>query len=244
MQVGLLTNQMAIVSGASSGIGRAIALGLAREGASLCLLGRNKDRLLEAARAAEKNSPKVAVYQADFASESDVAQLIRRLDKELEYVDVLVHAAGAIMLGEMISSPIENLDWQYKINVRAPYLLTQKLLPRVKTRQGQIVFVNSSMGIRARTKVGQYAATKHALKAMADSLRDEVNPERVRVLSIFAGRTASAMQEEVHRLENQVYNSELLLQPEDIASVVIHALKLPRTAEVTDVHLRPFSKTT
>jgi NADP-dependent 3-hydroxy acid dehydrogenase YdfG len=234
---------MAIVSGASSGIGRAIALGLAQEGSSLCLLGRNKDRLFETARAVETNSPKVAVYQTDLSSESDLAHLVRRLDEELEYVDVIVHAAGTIMLGEMISSSIDNLDLQYKVNVRAPYSLTQTLLPRVKARRGQIVFINSSMGIKGRASVGQYAATKHALRAMADSLREEVNPEGVRVLSIFAGRTASPMQEEIHRFEKKLYNSRSFLQPEDIASVVIQALTLPRTAEVTDVYLRPFLKT-
>jgi NADP-dependent 3-hydroxy acid dehydrogenase YdfG len=77
---------------------------------------------------------------------------------------------------------------------------------------------------------------------VADSLRDEVNPDGVRVLSIFAGRTATPMQETVHHLENKAYDSRLLLQPEDIASVVINALALPRTAEVTDIHIRPLVK--
>ena len=233
---------MAIVSGASSGIGRAIAFGLAREGASLCLLGRNKERLEVTAQAAAKDSPKVNVYQGDFASEQDFLSLMDQLEHELEYVDVLVHAAGDIVLGDMKSSSIEDFDRQYKTNVRAPYLLTQKLLPRVKARRGQVVFINSSVGVHTRASVGQYAATKHALKAVAESLRDEVNPEGVRVLSIFAGRTATTMQETVHRLENKTYDSRLLLQPEDIASVVINALTLPRTAEVTDIHIRPMVK--
>jgi len=240
--VGSLANQMAIVSGASSGIGRAIALGLAKEGTSLCLLGRDKERLLGTARTATNSSPKVTLYQVDLSSEQDLSCLIQRLEQEVEYVDVLVHAAGDIVLGDMNSSTIDDLDRQYKVNLRAPYLLTQKLLPRIRARGGQVVFINSSMGVHARANVGQYAATKHALKAVADSLRDEVNPDGVRVLSIFAGRTASAMQETIHRLENKVYDSQLLLQPEDIASVVIHALTLPRTAEVTDIHIRPLAK--
>jgi len=98
------------------------------------------------------------------------------------------------------------------------------------------------MGVHARANVGQYAATKHALKAMADSLRDEVNPAGVRVLSVFAGRTATPMQQTIYRLEKKAYDAQLLLQPEDIASVVIHTLTLPRTAEVTDIHIRPLVK--
>lgn len=201
-----------------------------------------KDRLLETARTAEKNSPKVAVYQTDLSCEADLASLVRRLDEEVEYIDVIVNAAGALMLGEMVTSPINNLDRQYKVNVRAPYLLTQTLLPRVKARRGQIVFINSSVGIRGSANVGQYAATKHALKAIADSLRDEVNPDGVRILNIFAGRTASAMQETVHHLEGKTYDPQSLLQPEDITSVVINALTLPRTAEVTEIHIRPLRK--
>jgi NADP-dependent 3-hydroxy acid dehydrogenase YdfG len=233
---------MAIVTGASSGIGRAIALGLSREGTSLCLLGRDKERMLGTARTATNSSPKVTVYEVDLSSEQNLSCLMQRVEQELEYVDVLVHAAGDIVLGDMNSSTIDDFDRQYKINLRAPYLLTQKLLPRVRARRGQVVFINSSMGVHARANVGQYAATKHALKAVADSLRDEVNPDGVRVLSIFAGRTASAMQETIHRLENKAYDAQLLLQPEDIASVVIHALTLPRTAEVTDIHIRPLVK--
>ena len=240
--MGALTNQLAIVTGASSGIGRAIALALAREGASLCLLGRNKERLQATAQAASGSSPKVSVYQVDFASEQDFSCLTRQLEQELEHIDMLVHAAGDIVLGDINSLTIDDFDRQYKINLRAPYLLTQKLLPQLRARQGQVVFINSSMGVHARAGVDQYAATKHALKAVADSLRDEVNPDGVRVLSIFAGRTASAMQETIHRLENKPYDPQLLLQPEDIASVVINALTLPRTAEVTDIHIRPMAK--
>jgi NADP-dependent 3-hydroxy acid dehydrogenase YdfG len=240
--VGSLANQMAIVSGAGSGIGRAIALGLAREGTSLCLLGRDKERLLETARLATSSSPKVTVYQVDLSSDQDLSCLIQRLEQEVQHIDVLVHAAGDIVLGDMNSSTIDDLDRQYKINLRAPYLLTQKLLPRVRACRGQVVFINSSMGVQARANVGQYAATKHALKAVADSLRDELNPDGVRVLSIFAGRTATPMQETVYRLEKKAYDPQRLIQPEDIASVVIHALTLSRTAEATDIHIRPLAK--
>jgi NADP-dependent 3-hydroxy acid dehydrogenase YdfG len=90
--------------------------------------------------------------------------------------------------------------------------------------------------------VGQYASTKHALKAVADSLRAEVDAEGVRVLSVYPGRTATPMQASVHEREGMAYIPERLMQPEDVAGVVINALCLPRTAEVTDIHIRPFVK--
>jgi NADP-dependent 3-hydroxy acid dehydrogenase YdfG len=240
--VAALANKTAIVTGASSGIGRAIAIGLAREGISLCLLGRNKERLQKTAEIVSGHSPSVSVYQADFGSEHELLSLVDVLKQRLEGVDILVHAAGDIVLGEMSASKIEDLDSQYTVNIRAPYLLTQKLLPQIKARRGQVVFINSSVINNPRANVGQYAATKHAMKAIADSLRNEVNDAGIRVLSMFAGRTASVMQETIHRLENKAYNPKTLLQPEDVASVVINALTLPQTAEVTDIYIRPMRK--
>jgi NADP-dependent 3-hydroxy acid dehydrogenase YdfG len=96
--------------------------------------------------------------------------------------------------------------------------------------------------LNARSGVAQYAATKYALKAMADSLRAEVNSERIRVLSVFPGRTAGPMQEARYAAEGKPYHPKSLLQPSDIALAVIAALALPRTAEITDLRIRPFLK--
>jgi NADP-dependent 3-hydroxy acid dehydrogenase YdfG len=104
-----------------------------------------------------------------------------------------------------------------------------------------VVFINSTAGLVARAGVAQYAATKHALRAMADSLREEVNADGVRVLSVFLGRTATPLQAALHEREGRRYRPERLVQPADVASLVVHALTLPRTAEVTDLTIRPLS---
>ena len=88
----------------------------------------------------------------------------------------------------------------------------------------------------------QYDSTKHALRAIADSLRGEINEHGVRVLSVYLGRTASEMQEQICQMEGKPYRPELLLQPNDVASVILNALSLPRTAEVTDIWIRPMIK--
>jgi NADP-dependent 3-hydroxy acid dehydrogenase YdfG len=118
-------------------------------------------------------------------------------------------------------------------------VLTQDLLPLVCRCQGQVVFMNSTAGLTSRANVSQCAGTKHALEALADSLREEVNRNGVRVLSVFPGRTASPSQEHLQAQEGRLYRPERLLQPEDVAAVVVHALCLPRTAEVTEIKIRP-----
>jgi NADP-dependent 3-hydroxy acid dehydrogenase YdfG len=237
-----LVNQTAIITGASGGIGEAIALGIAAEGATVCLIGRNGKRLEMVAKNTRNQAATARVYQADLTIDADVQKLVARLREETNQIDILVHSAGVISIGRIDRTPVQTLDWHYRTNVRAPYLLTQALLPMLKARQGQIVFINSTVGLRARATVGPYAATKHALKAIADTLRDELNAEGVRVLSLFAGRTATHMQESVHDSEGTTYQPRHLLQPKDIADVVINALKLPRTAEVTDINVRPMIK--
>jgi NAD(P)-dependent dehydrogenase (short-subunit alcohol dehydrogenase family) len=236
-----LNGQVALVTGASSGIGRAIAAGLAAEGASLCLVGRRREALDSVAADIRADS-RVAAYCADLARDQDIEELVARVGDDFGRVDILVHSAGAISLGPVESAPVEDLDRQYRTNLRAPYLLTQRLLPLLRSSHGQIVFVNSSAAAGARARVSQYAATKAALKAMADSLRDEVNAAGIRVLSVFPGRTASPMQEAVHEMVGEDYRPERLLQPRDVAAAVLNALRMPRSAEVTDINIRPMAK--
>ena len=126
------------------------------------------------------------------------------------------------------------------MNVRAPYALTQALLPALRTGSGDVVFVNSSAGAHPpAASNGAYAATKHALRALADALRAEENENGVRVLSVYPGRTAGPLQERLHELEGRAYAPERLLQPEDVAAAAMAALALPRTAEATDLHITP-----
>ena len=238
-----LTDRVAVITGASSGIGRAIALALADKGAQVCIVGRNQETLRAVARCAGKSFENFHMFKSDLDKDDDIKNLVTNLQNEFSGIDILIHSAGIISFGRTDHASIEDFDRQYRINVRAPYLLIQAFLPALRKRSGQIVFINSSAGLTAKAGLGQYAATKYALKAVADSLREEVNEEGIRIVSIYPGRTASPMQAAIHAMENKVYQPGHLMQPEDVASFVIHALNLPRTAEVTDVSIRPMRKT-
>lgn len=239
---GLFTGQTTVVTGASSGVGRAIALSLATQGAIVCLLGRKVDALQSVADSMPATAPHPLIYQVDLTQDEDVDTLCAGLRRDCGQLDMLIHSAGVIIRGEVAGAAIADFDLQYRTNVRGVYLLTQALLPMLTPHCGQIVFVNSSVALRARGGLAQYAASKHALKAIADSLRDEVNRDGIRVLSVYLGRTATPMQAAVHKMEGREYHPEGLIQPEDVASVVTHALSLPRTIEVTDITVRPLTK--
>jgi NADP-dependent 3-hydroxy acid dehydrogenase YdfG len=237
-----LAGQTAVVTGASSGVGRAVALALGAKGARVCLAGRRVEALDDVAGQVARTAPRPLVHRADLSRDAEIADLISRVRDELGAVDVLVHAAGIISLGRLDRAPAEDFDRQFRINVRAAYVLTQGLLPMLQASRGQVVFLNSSAGLSGRAGSSQYAATKHALRAMADSLREEVNADGVRVLSVYLGRTATPMQAAIHKAEGKDYTPERLIRPEDVASVVATILALPRSVEVTEIVLRPLQK--
>ena len=227
--------QVAVVTGASSGVGRAIAQALSARGATVCGVARRLNVL-------ESTIPPIRPYVADLGDDGELHALCRLLCDQCDRIDVLVHGAGIISIGPAAVAPIEDFDRQFRINARAPYVLTQALLPHLKRSRGHVVYINSSVVGQAKAGVSQYAASNAALKSLADSLRAEVNGDGIRVTSLFLGQTATPMQEDLHRLAGREYQPSLLLQPEDVAESVVGVLSLPRTAEVTDVHIRPMLK--
>jgi short-subunit dehydrogenase len=232
-----LTDRHVLITGASSGIGAELATMLAGLGARLTLVARNAARLESIARVCGgRPAPAVrAVDLGDVAALRACAAEIRRQGA----VDVLIHSAGTVRLGPFATLDVASFDEQYAINVRAPFVLTQELLPAIVAARGQVVFLNSSAGLMARAAVSQYGATKHALKAVADSLRDEVHAAGVRVISVYPGRVATPMQEQVCAQEGIRFEPERYLQPRDVAQVIVSALTLAESAEIKDISLRP-----
>lgn len=225
--------QRAVVTGAGSGIGRAIAVALARAGLHVCLVGRDAAKLRLVAGEIETGATVVA---ADIATASGLAAVAQAASPALH---VLVHSAGAYLRGRL--EHLTAAEWQAlnAVNLQAPILLTSACLPALRAVSGQVVVINSSAGLQPGAGVGAYAASKHALKAATDALRQEVNGEGIRVLSVFPGRTDTPMQAAVLAAEGREAGPGTLMRPEDVAHMVLSALSVPRTAEVTDIVMRP-----
>jgi NADP-dependent 3-hydroxy acid dehydrogenase YdfG len=222
----------AVVTGAGSGIGRAVAIGLAEPGSRVGVVGRRTDALEAVARDIARRAAEPFVLAADLIAPKGVEGLARDIAERLGDIDVLVHSAGVF--------PADRSgDADALAHTGAAGVLTRALLPGLRRKKGQVVFINSSVGRPLATTGSAYAESKQALRVLADQLRDEVNGDGIRVLTVYPGRTATPMQEMIHRREGRPYCPERLLQPEDVASVIRHALELPARAEVTDVFIRP-----
>lgn len=226
--------RVCVVTGASSGIGRSLAVALASNGDSVWAVARRMDEL----RRLADEAPGIVPIQADLASDTAVESAAREIFENEDAIDVLVHAAGTIELGSLETQTSDAFDRLYAVNLRAPFVLTRLLLPGLRRARGHVVFVNSSAALRASHRNALYAATKHGLKALADGLREGLGGDGVRVTSIYLGRVATPMQESVHAFEDKPYQPELLLQPSEVVRATLGVLAMAPGSEVTDVHVR------
>ncbi|MGC1303392.1 MAG: SDR family NAD(P)-dependent oxidoreductase [Caulobacteraceae bacterium] len=239
-EVAPLAGKTALVTGGGGGIGRALCAALLHAGAEVFAAGRTVEPLEAAARSL---GPGLRAVQCDLADPTQIARLAETIRNRCGGLDILAFSSGLYASGPMAGADVAEFERLLRVNVLGPYALLQQLLDGLKTRRGQVVFVNSSIvHAAAITGRGQYAASQHALRAVADSLRDEVNVDGVRVISVYPGRTATPRQAAIHNGEGRPYRPENLLQPEDVASAILAALVQPDTAEITDIRIRPMRK--
>ncbi len=237
--MGKLKNKVAVITGATSGIGKAIALELLHEECKVVLTGRNQNKIEEPILEQERFSGRVTFIAADLQKDDELEFLVRKVKKTHSHIDILVHSAGIIYLGDTATTSIEKFDKLYKINVRAPYFLTQAFLENIIKHQGQIVFINSTAGLDSWANIGQYAASKHALRAWANSLRAELTGKGVKIINIFPGSTDSPMQQYVQQIENKDYKPDQFLSASHLANVIVTALKVDDMTVISDIVVKP-----
>ncbi|MCO5997549.1 SDR family oxidoreductase [Actinoallomurus rhizosphaericola] len=236
-----------LITGATGGIGSAVADLLYDAGHSLILVGRSAERLKETAlrlvsptalavepTAHPTGEDRVSTLELDLSDPRRIEAALARAD--LPALDGVVHSAGVVELGTVAEAPPGTWVEQLLVNTAAPAELTRLLLPLLRVAHGHVVFVNSGSGLRARGGWAAYAASKHALRALADALREE-EPD-IRVTSVYPGRTASEMQRKVRDQEGGEYDPADYMSARTVATVIVNALTTPGDANVTDVSVR------
>lgn len=223
-----------VVTGSSSGIGRAAARHLARPDRRLVLLGRNEAALADASRDVAEAGGTPVVIPLDLENVAAVRAFTADLRTP---VAALVHAAGWVRLGALADVDPADVEAQWRINVQAPIVLTQGLVRSLREARGTVVFVNSGAGLKARAGWGAYAASKFALRAIADALREE--EDAIRVTSIYPGRTDTPMQRAVRMQEGGAYDADAYLTVDDVARSIVHAVEAPGGMVIPDLSVRP-----
>lgn len=230
-----MTEAIAIVTGATGGMGREIVADLARTH-HVYALGRNDGALAELG-ALSNVTPVSSDLVADLLGEEAPSAIDRLV--ELTRVDVVVHAAAVATKFSVESA--RPVDWRdaLDLNVVVPAELTRRLLPAIREAQGTVVFINSGAGRGSYGDNIVYAATKHALYAVADGLRKAESVGGVRVATVAPGPTDTPMLERLYARDGKEYRAEYFIEPVEIARAVRTVVDAGPSTQITDVSVRP-----
>ena len=240
-----LSEKVAIITGASSGIGEATALALAAQGAQVVVVARRGDRLEKVARQISETGGKALQIIADVTDETQVRQMVDKAKAELGRVDILVNNAGVMLLGPIDGAETE--DWRRMINLNLLGLMyaTHAVLPLMKAQgEGHIINISSVAGRTASANVGVYNATKWGVGAFSEALRQEVHKDKIRVTVIEPGIVATELGEHItntevkERLQARVA-AMTPLESEDIAAAIVYAVTQPPRVNVNEILIRP-----
>ena len=236
---GFLAGRTAIVTGASAGIGRAIARALAREGASVVLAARRGERLREAAEEIAREGGRALPVVADVGREEDVARLAEAARAAFGPIDILVSNAGRGYFAKSGEVDAEKLEALMRVNFMGAVLCAKHIVPEmVERRTGAVVILNSVSGKRGWAGGTPYVASKFALRGFAQCLWEEVHASSVRVISLYPDYVAS---EFFDAAGLRVTGLDKAIAPADVAEIVLAALRLPQGATIVELDVQPTS---
>jgi NAD(P)-dependent dehydrogenase (short-subunit alcohol dehydrogenase family) len=232
-----LTGKVALITGAGRGIGRAIALAFAREGAALVLTARSEGELEAVAEeAAEVSEAKVVVHPADVTSEHEVDELFARTASEFGRLDLLVNNAGAFDGGPLDQLSTEAWDRVLNTNLRAPFLCTRAALRMMKpAKSGRIINIGSIAAQRSRVSSAAYTASKHGLWGLTQATALEGREYGVTCGALHPGNVAV----ERRQASGKTEDDEPMMSPEDVARVAILMATLPPHVEMLEAIVLP-----
>jgi NADP-dependent 3-hydroxy acid dehydrogenase YdfG len=245
-----LTGTVALVTGASSGIGEAAAVALARKGATVAIAARRKDRLEELARRITDEGGQALAIEADVGERTQAEALVQRTVDELGRLDTLVNNAGVMLLGPAVDAPVEEWERMLAVNVEGLLWCARAALPHLlraaqdgPRRIADMVNISSVAGRTTRNGSAVYNLTKHGVGAFSEALRQEVTGRHVRVSLVEPGAVDTELRThnrpEIQEQMRQRFGDIEILHAEDIASAVLYIVTRPWRMSVNEMLIRP-----
>lgn len=242
---GSLSGRVALVTGASSGIGEAAALALASAGAAVAIAARREQRLHELVRRIESSGGRAIALPGDVADEAVASRVVAETAERLGRLDILVNSAGVIQAGGVENADLAQWRSVIDINLMAIlYTCKAAIGPMRAQGGGDIVNISSTAGRRAAGVFGAYSTSKFGVTGLSEGLRQEVGGFGIRVTIIEPGATSTEVSEAVtdpnyRKFMREHINKEGALKPEDVADAVVFVVSLPRRANVSQLLIRP-----
>jgi len=233
--VGRLDHKVALVTGGSRGIGRAIAVALGREGATVVLAARSAGRLAEAAESVRQAGGTAVAVTVELTQEDSIRNLVQAVREQFDRLDILINNAGITHSAPFEQTRAEDLDRCWAVNARAPFLLCREALPLLRRADtGSIVNIASVVGVKGYPLQSAYTASKHALRGMSMSLAEELRGTSIRVHVICPGAVDTGMAGNVR----PDIKKEELIGPDEIAELVVYLVTHRGNAVVDELHIR------
>ena len=245
-----LQGTVALVTGASSGIGEATALALAAHGATVAMAARRQDRLNDVAARIEQAGATALVLEADLTEQAQAERAVERTVSELGRLDILINNAGVMLLGPAVEADTSEWSRMIAINVNALLHCASAALPHLiaaaqdsDRHVADMVNVSSVAGRTVRAGSGVYNLTKHGVGAFSESLRQEVTERHVRVALVEPGATATELvshnRPETQRMDQERFADKRKLDAGDIADAILYVVTRPWHVAVNEVLIRP-----
>ncbi len=245
-----LQGTVALVTGASSGIGEATARELAARGAAVAIAARRKDRLDELAHEIEQGGGTALAIECDVTDQEQAKALVRRTADELGRLDTVVNNAGVMLLGPIVDAPTEEWDRMIALNLQGLLYVAHAALPHLLSAAGEdprhvadIVNISSVAGRVARSGSGVYNLTKWGVGAFSESLRQEVTGRHVRVCVVEPGAVATELadhiRDEIREVAMKRFAEIEMLQAGDIADAISYVVTRPRRVAINELLIRP-----
>lgn len=228
----VLTDKVAVVTGAGSGIGEAIATLLHEEGAKVVLAGRNKDKLQNVANQLAQDS--VKVVPTDVTKKEEVDELIKIAQQTFGGLDIVINSAGQMLSSKITDYQVDEWDSMIDVNIKGTLYTAQAALPTMlEQSSGHLINIASISGFEVTKSSTIYSATKAAVHTITQGLEKELAKTGVKVTSISPGMVDTAI--------TAAYNStdRKKLEPQDIAEAVLYALTQPKHVNVNEITVRP-----
>ena len=227
-----LDGKNALITGAGKGIGRALAIHLAKEGVNVALLARTAADLQAVADEVENEGVKAIILVADVADMQSVNTAIKSAIDCLGTIDILVNNAGIAAFGTFLE--LDPAEWEriIKVNLFGPYYTTRAVLPSmIERKAGDIINISSTAGLRGAAQTSAYSASKFGLIGLSESLMQEVRKHNIRVTTLTPSTVATELAFDLKLTDG---NPEKVMQPEDFAELIVSQLKLNRRVFVKD----------
>jgi NADP-dependent 3-hydroxy acid dehydrogenase YdfG len=240
-----LEGKVAVITGASSGIGEATAEALAAEGAAVVVAARREDRLADLVGRIEESGGRVLAAVCDVTDEGQAHGLIRKAEQEFGSVDILVNNAGVMLLSAVGKGLSDQWRQMFDVNVMGLLYATDAAIETMKRQgSGHLVNISSVAGRKVtRDSSGVYAGTKHAVGAISEGLRQELLADNIRVTIVEPGAVATELPDHITDEDAREGLSGLLrleiLQSEDIANAITYAVTQPPRVSVNEILIRP-----